>query len=1184
MSNERRLSKPPPRHPNKPPFPLNLIVPGNTNVIYETDESWHRGETPFMANDRHGKTYAWRYDATTYERPWRPWRKNKIVRKSLALPPDLRDKPPQKPPRPPTPGEWHVAFDPETNKPFHLDEKPYQGKQMTFRTLPPLSPPSKPATSSQPPLPSSPRTDPNTLWQLLERTHGDVPEVRLVRASWLLGPALASKSSLSTWERFPSRNTLERLHPEAFLPTAELRKLAGKIREGAKPAKLELLPIVAVSHDWATLDHPDPRADRLVALATALELHQLAGADGTAPLPSEVGVYIPWCSLCQEDMRGGRTQLQREAFASALLTMPLWYTHRLSTVLLIHPPPPPPNPPPTGPAAAVAAKRGAAAKLTSTVSSLIQKGGSGGAADFKKPHVAQWNAPHGMWAIGGHWPSLERTVLLLCGKRPHGTGGKGWAQLIEVRLGEGGDGLSGELSASVYASTAIATDLVRELHDAGQTSATEWLRGGGTNSQKAMLSWRPAALDTSVVGTLLPQEGLPFEPAGRGVPGGRQPLAAIQLAPVELVDKHGKERRVEGVGTAAQKKAEPPPSTPLPPPKRKGDVKSTSDYQVSFDSPENAAASKDVATEFGLQLEENNGFGVRIVSVDKGGRGDKAGVKANSVILALGDDDVRNVNKAGVINRLNDAPRPLKLTLNKLVESTFQNALYYDKLGEHTEPPARHSYAQTMIHRQQDRETVWTVFLEETLDFFDGLQALMLESASAAGRPASFAAASSSTAHSVATDRRVSAKKYGWSDEELTVLMVMLPSLTRRHFGKVDGGLRVELGKLPGSSAGGGVVHDEPSEFPPVEAMGAYPISKPSKWRWALRRLKKVKKAVAPAAYGGEVSRWPPGVVGYSVETLQLGANAIGNAGVEAIANCAMGSGALSSLTHLSLNDNKVRDDGMASLSKALCCPHALPRLDELNLSINRIGDSGLIALAKECVRGSMRHLTTLRVDSNRVADDGARALSRAFGRGAMAGLLTLDLSGNRIGDAGVIAIGKVSRKALLHLRYLDLSDNVLGGRNADIYDGGGDPGVLALAEALEAGHFNALIALRLNANRVGDAGAAALANAGSQGGGKALRDLRLENNSITVTGVKALAAAIGDSKALPSLAILGLNGNPGLEEGMSALSSAVGIGPRALLSLGDRMIDGREAGKLSIPPPTSWAAAGKQIQRDARM
>ena len=83
---------------------------------------------------------------------------------------------------------------------------------------------------SQPPLPSSPRTDPNTLWQLLERTHGDVPEVRLVRASWLLGPALASKSSLSTWERFPSRNTLERLHPEAFLPTAELRKLANSSR------------------------------------------------------------------------------------------------------------------------------------------------------------------------------------------------------------------------------------------------------------------------------------------------------------------------------------------------------------------------------------------------------------------------------------------------------------------------------------------------------------------------------------------------------------------------------------------------------------------------------------------------------------------------------------------------------------------------------------------------------------------------------------------------------------------------------------------------------------------------------------------------------------------------------------------------------------------------------------------
>ena len=35
---------------------------------------------------------------------------------------------------------------------------------------------------------------------------------------------------------------------------------------------------------------------------------------------------------------------------------------------------------------------------------------------------ALWRAPHPMWGVGGGWPSLERTVLLLGGKRRAGDG------------------------------------------------------------------------------------------------------------------------------------------------------------------------------------------------------------------------------------------------------------------------------------------------------------------------------------------------------------------------------------------------------------------------------------------------------------------------------------------------------------------------------------------------------------------------------------------------------------------------------------------------------------------------------------------------------------------------------------------------------------------------------------------
>ena len=62
------------------------------------------------------------------------------------------------------------------------------------------------------------------------------------------------------------------------------------------------------------------------------------------------------------------------------------------------------------------------------------------------------------------------------------------------------------------------------------------------------------------------------------------------------------------------------------------------------------------------------------------------------------------------------------------------------------------------------------------------------------------------------------------------------------------------------------------------------------------------------------------------------------------------------------------------------------------------------------------------------------------------------------------------TKHALRRLRTLDLSDNVLGPRNAD--GGATDPGAAALADAVGSGALPSLCSLRLNASRVGDHGA----------------------------------------------------------------------------------------------------------------
>ena len=297
-------------------------------------------------------------------------------------------------------------------------------------------------SSEWPPLPSDLLRSSETIWRLLERSHGSpgkrgIPEVRLLRLSWLLGPALASKADGNVMlrsERLPPRHVLEASHPEAFLSEEELRQLTSQLPRG-----VDLLPIVAVAHDWATPMHPDPTAERLVAIATALaELQRGQGGATTslgaeeAVLPEEVGLYIPWCSLCQADPKGCRTVLERKAYVGALETLPIWYTHAQTTVLLVQPAAPPPHALPPA-----------------------------------------WHAPFAAWGVGGGMPSVERSALLLLGKRRYGNATR-WAQLVEARLGEDASEdlyATRPVIATCFASASRGRAAVEDGHLSGQPTA-----------------------------------------------------------------------------------------------------------------------------------------------------------------------------------------------------------------------------------------------------------------------------------------------------------------------------------------------------------------------------------------------------------------------------------------------------------------------------------------------------------------------------------------------------------------------------------------------------------------------------------------------------------------------------------------------------------------------------------------
>lgn len=154
--------------------------------------------------------------------------------------------------------------------------------------------------------------------------------VRLLDGEWLLRRAEALRAAPSREARaalaLPRRQDLDE---QAFMSVPALKQLPrGDARIG-RP-----LPIVCVSHCWHGPVHPDPYGDNLLILADAIRKRR-DPPEATAFPTSNFAVFYDWCSLCQRDESGMRTEAEEACFRRALLSMQLWYAHKLTLVYML---------------------------------------------------------------------------------------------------------------------------------------------------------------------------------------------------------------------------------------------------------------------------------------------------------------------------------------------------------------------------------------------------------------------------------------------------------------------------------------------------------------------------------------------------------------------------------------------------------------------------------------------------------------------------------------------------------------------------------------------------------------------------------------------------------------------------------------------------------------------------------
>ncbi|CAK9009081.1 unnamed protein product [Durusdinium trenchii] len=254
-----------------------------------------------------------------------------------------------------------------------------------------------------------------------------------------------------------------------------------------------------------------------------------------------------------------------------------------------------------------------------------------------------------------------------------------------------------------------------------------------------------------------------------------------------------------------------------------------------------------------------------------------------------------------------------------------------------------------------------------------------------------------------------------------------------------------------------------------------------------------------------------PPTSGFKVSVLDLGGNAIGPEGAEAL---------------VPVLQMQHREGGI---------------LERLGLDENSLGPRGALALAQGLCKNSV--LRGLSLARNRLTDDGVEALAKAMPGGCDRRLRRLVLSCNELTPlTGQFLFENLTAKACPHLERLDLANNALQAE-----------GIWFLSELLQNGLPN-LKELDLEYTDVGNAGAGYLADALLTG--VPLQRLELGGCRVGAAGAQRLAEALKNPQGC-RLTRLGLRGNAIEDEGVTALANS-------LLEVGSRCDEFERSQKLT--------------------
>ena len=989
-------------------------------------------------------------------------------------------------------------------------------RRPAVETPPPTLPPrstqyiSSDALQGAPPLPPPPLLAPAAnpllrlqgsveVWTLLDRVHCTeshemerVPEVRLLRASWLLDKRnpVHPRGGRAGRERLPPRQRLEETCPEAFISADELRALHTAARQSKDAGEHdELLPIVAVAMDWLSADHPDPHGMQLELLvaqlngrrrqrkggrvaastaaggvdrAAAVDRMLTDGGPGQeresadsgarvaaaeeelALLPSEFGILLPWCSLCQEGGRGGRSPPEQAAFDGAITHIDLWYTHPLTTVVMLHAP---------------------------------------------RARTA-WLAPYPEFGVGGGWPLMERALLLHLGKPTHGTHGR-WAQLIDIWpdcVAADVKRASAEPTLVCYAASDRATERVGVERSAGHAACGLGLGLGlGPPSSSVAPPPKPSPAE--------------------------QPFGADHLAGLALAD--GAEADTAGGGVT-----------------RHG-------LQLVRARSPGRHVSSGVGADSDRAAEEG---GVR-GGEDRGGHDGHA-----SATRPRMDRPPRALPPAP---EPREAAEPEGAAEPYATPAQADARIASTEAEERTlvreERAARVAAA---TQRLYNRQTLQEAFRRAVIGGFAGCDDLSMVRVAgwdgeatatlcamlpfvARAVPSSGAAAASALGNASASNRGQAAAPKSASRDEGRARGGHSPDEGRRPAGRQPGS-RSRPARRPWRTRLFGCCLRccESSRVHAVDEADAHESTGLATPTYSLSRLLLARCYVGDEGAVGLALCARSSAVLCGLRALSLADNRIGDAGMRALAEAL--ALAMPQLTELTLSINRVGDEGMLALAENLS-RSSLRYLAILRLDSNRIAHRGACALGRALARGAMGGLRTLDLAGNAIGDSGLTGLLRTgCERGhALMHLMHLDISATHLGTERVgVEAGRTGARlgppiSADHVAAIGKSTTADGTQaEAKAADWSAELGVATLASALAVGYMPVLQTLRLSRNRVGDKGAAALATAARCGGCRQLRELWLCDNRLSAAGVQALAQAIGPDGAFPCLATLALRGN----------------------------------------------------------